>query len=314
MKKFLTIAACAAVCASMLSACSDDDDDDDIYTADFSSIAKISNLGLSSVSSFTGINGYLLSDRKGWTDVACYTKYSVSEDQALPFTPTSDFVDKFYGGICPISSSSTSYEYYLPITGSFHSGSSGLLCNPGSMVKALFSRRHFAVDMSSVLSQFILDDAIGIYVCPTKAYEYLETSDGLQTLGITQSVKNCRIQFCVYGFINHISTGSWSEIVEICKNTASNVVSGGTICSDVITLAQSDDNGTWTVNKNWQYMSLSSIEDYYFFQCVLRVVNSNGQEISNFKLQDAIEGYNGLNYCVLDDFSCEGGNDFLENF
>ena len=76
-------------------------------------------------------------------------------------------------------------------------------------------------------------------------------------------------------------------------------------------LAKTDANGNWTVNKNWQYVDLDDVEDYYVFECALQVVDpSTGKTVSSFSLEDYGDGTNGLNYCMIDDITCESGSPF----
>ncbi len=306
MKKYLALA-CAFACAAALTACHDDDDDDDSdYVSDFTSINKVSYIpGAQTAASKAGVNAFLLSDSQGKTDVACYM-YADTAEIVAPLTPDEDWFNNFYGGFCPtaFTADDEAWDPYRPITGSYHSGSGALVCNPGTLCRALYFRRHFGADMSSVLSQLFLGDMEKMYVCPTAQYKKLTTSDGLAELGISSSPSNIQIRFYVYGYIKSLSLSSWTAIKDMFMT---NIKDSDVKSSSYAVLAETDANGNWSVATDWVELDLSDIEDYYVFECAMQVVDkTTGKSVSTFSLDDdTVEGGNYLNYCIVDDVTVE---------
>lgn len=310
MKKYLALA-CALACASLpLSSCHDDDENDDDYVADFSSIKHVSYIpGAQTVADKVGLNAFMFSDANGYTDV---TSYVVAESGEIttPYVIGEPEFENYYGGFCPTaypasgeaSSGDGSYRLFAPANGTYHSGSSALVCNPGTLCRAIFARRHFAVDMSAAMSAFFVGDMKGLWVAPTAAYEYLTTADGRKELGVTTSPANVEVRFVVYAYIKTLGVTGWQSLVSMFKTNASE--------SDVksksyAVLAKTDADGEWTVNKEWQYVDLSDVEDYYVFEADLQVVDAaTGKTVSSFQLEDYGDGQNGLNYCMVDDITC----------
>lgn len=309
MKKFLTMAAVLAL-AFNFTACHDDDDDEDgDYVADFTSCAKVSYVpGAQTAANKVGLNAFMLSDANGYTDVTAYM-YADSAEVTTPYTVDETKFKNFYGGFCPtgFEADDETWDYFRPASGAYHSGTGALVCNPGSLCRPLFMRRHFAVDMSSLLSMISVGDMKGLYVAPTAAYNYLTTSDGLSTLGITSSPKNVEIRFVVYAYIKTLSVSGWSSLLSMLKTNATN---SDVKSSSYAVLAKTDASGNWTVNKDWQYVDLSDVEDYYVFEANLQVVDASGKTVSSFSLEDYDEGQNGLNYCMVDDITCESNGLF----
>lgn len=306
MKKYLALA-CALACASLpLSSCHDDDDDNDgDYVADFSSIKAVSYIpGAQTAANKVGLNAFMFSDANGYTDVTSYV-VADSGEITTPYVVDEAKFENFYGGFCPTaySASDESYAYFAPANGTYHSGSSALVCNPGTLCRAIFTRRHFAVDMSALMSTFFVGDMEGLWVAPTAAYEYLTTEDGLKELGVTTSPANVEVRFVVYAYIKTLGVTGWQSLIDMFKTNASE--------SDVksksyAVLAKTDANGKWTVNKEWQYVDLDDVEDYYIFEAALQVVDAaTGKTVSSFQLEDYGDGQNGLNYCMVDDITCE---------
>lgn len=299
MKKFLTMAAALAF-AFNLTACHDDDDDDSDYVADFTSCAAASTLpGLSTVGSYAGVNSYMLSDASGYTDVYTFTQSSV-DTTTFPMAITKSFADGWYGGFCPTWFTATDEEsYYTPACGEYHSGSGCVIANPGTVCRALFSK-HYALDFSTIMGALMITDIKGLYVCPTDAYNYLTTEAGRTELGVTNPTSACKIQFCVYGYIESFSFNNLKTFVTTVVNAGKSIGTGGTMCSNTIDLA-TFDGSTWTVNKDWQYLDLTPINNCYMFEAYLRVVDSNNKVVTTFEVSDE----NFLNYACVDDITYE---------
>mgnify|MGYP004508358355 CR=1 FL=1 len=307
MKKFLALA-CALACASAFTACHDDDNDDDKdYVADYTSINAVSYIpGAQAAASKVGLNAFMLSDANGYTDVTCYM-YADADSivKVVPLTPSEDFFNTFYGGFCPTAFEATDEAWtpYVPANGAYHSGSGALVCNPGQLCRPLFTRRHFAADMSALTSALTMGDMEGLWVCPTAQYNKLTTADGLSELGISSSPKNVEIRFYVYAYIKSLSLGSWSTLVNMFKT---NISSSDVRAKNYAVLAKTDANGVWTVNKDWQYVDLDDVEDYYAFEASLAVVDAaTGKTVSTLSLENDGEGENKLNFCMVDDITCE---------
>lgn len=304
MKKYLALA-CAFACAPLLSSCHDDDDDDDDYVADYSSVNKVSYIpGAQTAANKMGLNAFMLSDANGYTDVTSYM-YADESEITAPLVIDEAKFENFYGGFCPTAFAATdeSYPYFTPANGAYHSGSSALVCNPGTLCRALFARRHFAVDMSAAMSAFFVGDMEGLWVAPTAAYNYLTTAEGLSTLGVTSSPANIEVRFVVYAYIKSLGVTGWSSLLSMLKT---NATESDVRSASYAVLAKTDANGNWTVNKEWQYVDLDDVEDYYIFEAALQVVDSaTGKTVSSFALEDYGDGTNGLNYCMVDDITCE---------
>lgn len=310
MKKYLTMAM-AAACALSFTACHDDDDDDDKdYVADFTTINQVSYIpGAQTAANKLGLNAFMLSDVNGYTDVTCYMSADTTE-----ITPnmqiSEEMFQNFYGGICPtaFTADDEEYTFFRPACGKYHSGSGALVCNSGTLCRALFMRRHFAIGLQAALSLMNTGDMKGLWVCPTAAYNLLTTEEGRTALGVSSSPKNVEIRFVVYAYIKTIGLSSWSAFASMLKT---NVKESDVKAKNYAVLAKTDANGNWTVKKDWQYVDLDDVEDYYVFECVLQVVDpSTGKTVSSFSLEDYGDGTNGLNYCMIDDITCESGSLF----
>lgn len=301
MKKYIALASALAL-ALTFTACHDDDDDDDDkdYVADFTTINSATFIpGLQNASNYAGLNSFMLSDKNGYTDVYSFTTSSVDTTQ-FPMAVTSEFGNGWQGGITPTWFSATDEEsYFTPASGAFHSGTGALICNPGTIERAIFSK-HFAIDFSTALAYLNLGDIEGLYVAPTDAYNYLTTEEGRKALGITNPSSAVKIQFCVYGYIDSFRFSNLKQFISTIKGAAASIGKGGTISSKVIDLATFDGT-TWTVNKDWQYLDLDDLDDYYLFEGYIRVVDSNNKTTSAFAVSDD----NMLNYCLIDDITWE---------
>lgn len=305
MKKYLALASTLAL-AALLPACDDDNSNDDgLYVSDFTTINKVSYIpGSQLLANKTGLNAFLLSDEEGKTDIACYM-YADTSEIVAPLTPSESWFENFYGGFCPtaFSADDDSWDPYRPITGSYHSGSGALVCNPGTACRALYMRRHFGADLSTLTSNLFLGDMERLYVCPTAQYKKLTTSDGLEELGITSFPSNIQIRLVVYAYVKSLNVSSLSAIKDLFST---NLKESDVKSSSYAILAQSDDEGDWTVNDYWQEIDLDDVDDYYVFECKLQVTNANGKVVSSFTLDDDnVDGSNKLNYCIIDDITVE---------
>ncbi|MBQ2322660.1 MAG: hypothetical protein II375_08940 [Bacteroidales bacterium] len=308
MKKYLALAS-ALLCAASLTACHDDgDDDDDVqdYVADFTSAAKVSYIpGAQTAASKVGLNAFMLSDNQGKTDVACYM-YADESEITEGYVIDEEKFENFYGGFCPtgFSADDPSWDPYRPITDAYHSGSGALVCNPGTLCRPLFTRRHFAADLGAVSSQLTLGDMKGLWVCPTAQYAKLKTAEGRSELGISSSVKNVQIRFYIYAYINSLSLGKLSEIIDMLKT---NLKESDTRAKNYVVLAECDANGEWSVAEGWKYLDLEDVEDFYVFEATISAVDkSTGKTVSTIELQgDDVEDSNKLNYCMVDDITVE---------
>lgn len=310
MKKYIALAS-AFACALTFSACHDDDDDDDKdYVADFTTINQVSYIpGAQTAANKAGLNAFMLSDVNGYTDVTGYFIADTTEITANMKIDENMF-ENFYGGFCPTAfeANDEQYDYFRPACDTYHSGTNALVCNTGTLCRALFTRRHFAASMTAIGSLF-LGDMEGLWACPTAAYNYLTTEDGRKTLGVTTSPKNIEIRLVVYGYIKTLSLGSWNTLKDMLKTNIKGA--NGTQSKNYAVLAKTDTNGNWTVNKDWQYVDLDDIEDYYMFEVALQVVDaSTGKTSSALTLEDYGDGQNGLNYCMVDDITCENNSLF----
>lgn len=301
MKKYLALA-CALACASLpLTSCHDDGNDDDSdYVAGFSSIKKVSYIpGAQTAANMVGLNAFLFSDANGYTDVASYFTLDSGVIET-PYIITEERFDKFYSGFCPSPYEATDDEktFNVPINGTYHSGSSALVCIPGQLCRAIFTRRHFAADMDALASSLLVGDMKGLWVAPTSAYELLATDEGLKELELTNSPANVEVRFVVYAYIKTLALTNWQSLVDMFKTNAkeSDVKS-----KSYAVLAKTDANGKWTVNKEWQYVDLSDVEDYYIFEAALQVVDAaTGKTVSSFPFDESL-----LNSCIVDDITCE---------
>ncbi len=310
MKKYLAMAM-ASACVLSFTACHDDDDDDDKdYVADFTTINQVSYVpGVQTAAGKAGLNAFMLSDVNGYTDV---TSYMVADTTEITENTkiSEEMFENFYGGFCPtaFTADNEQYTYFRPACGTYHSGSGALVCNSGSICRALFMRRHFAASMTSILGSWSTGDMEGMWVCPTAAYNLLTSAEGRSELGVTTSPANIEVRFVVYAYIKSIGLCRWSDFKSMLET---NVKDSDVKAKNYAVLAKTDANGNWTVNKDWQYVDLDDVEDYYIFECTLQAVDATtGKTVSSFSLEDYGDGTNGLNYCMVDDITCESNSLF----
>ena len=302
MKKYLAMAM-AAACALSFTACHDDDDDDDNgdYIADFGSIGAVSYIpGVYKTATVTGVNSYMLSDANGYIDAYTFTSWGVSDTSAIttstPLTPSTDFYEGFQGGMCPAtiaSVKSAGYPILAPACDTLHSSATSgyLICNPGSLERALFSK-HFAVDITAAFSFIRLKDMKEFYVAPVAGYDDINDELG-------SAHKNSKVQFVLFGYVSSFNLSGLTAALKTIKEAGSNIGKGGDQVT-TITLATSDANGKWTVNNAWQKVDVTS-DHHYLYEGYLKVVDADGKTVS-----DVLSEENGLNYCCISDMTYEG--------
>lgn len=317
MKKHLLFALGVACAATCLTAChdSDDEDDSDGFTATFSS-PYIQYLPINTLSSYAGVTAYALSDDEHKIDVYHFSTDDLS--QYLDTTGETRIASKhleplwngFYGGFTPTYfSANNTEEYAVPMCGEFHSGSSALICNPGMACRSVFSK-HYPMEMnltnaiSAAAAALTLGDASSLYVCPTDYYTALIDSSYRTALSIEALPANHRIEFVVYGYVEHFSFSNMKELISTTVTAAKQVGDGGTECSDVKVIAETDDKSNVTINKDWQKVDLSSIGHCYLLEAYIRVVDKSTGKTSKTYSIDASTNSN-LGYVLVDDISFE---------
>jgi len=326
MKKHLLFALGVACAATCLTACHDSDgsDDEDGYVANFYS-PKISESVFTKLLNYTGMGvySYVLQDGgSGYVDVWHYNTLSSEDITSTGFDTTGvqlshDYMDDlfqgFYGGFSPAWTSANdeenSLEYYLPISGTYHteSGSNALICNPGSVCKALFSK-HLSGDFSALLAAMSVGKLQKLYVQPNKCYKalYDETfTSNYNGIDVAALPANTKIVFQIYGYVDHFNVSSFKEAINTIKNAASATASGGKLGGEIV-LAESDSNGKVTVNTEWQELDLSSLEKYYLYEAYIKVINSTTGKDSEYTI-DANTNTD-LGYVWVDDITFESAN------
>ena len=312
MKKYLALA-CAFSCAAALTACHDDDDDSEGFTASFAS-PYIQYSAINGLSAKLGVNSYVLSDDEHKIDLYHFNLDDLSQylDTTGETRIASQYLetmgDNFYGGFCPTWYEADDDEsYFVPINGSYHSGSQALLCNPGVACRALITK-HYPMEFSltnvvaAATAALTLGDASELYVCPTDCYTALTDSSYADDLEVNALPANHEIQFVVYGYVEHFSFSNFSSLISSVVSAGKSVGDGGELCEDVITLASSDANGNVTVNKEWQKMDLSSIGHDYILEAYIRVIDTTtGTTSKTYSIDSDTNSY--LGYILIDDLS-----------
>ncbi len=315
----------AAVVGTSFTACHDGDDDDEEgssnYTSNFSN-PKIDESIIGKASAKIGVYSYVLTSPE-YADVYCYSladKQTIMDnymDESNQLTDEGvEYVggSNFYGGFTPTwfeanvtaeSDTAGTCWYLAPASGAYKSNNSALLCNPGSICKAFFSR-HIAADITSVAALALVGDVKYIYVCPTALYNEMENgnTNGYISDYVTLPA-GASIQVVVYGYVDSFNITSWDKTLNSFKNAFSSASGGGTLCTEVATLASADADGKVTVNKEWQKIDLSSIDDNYLFEVYIRVVGSDGKELSSYTLCDDLKTF------LVSDITFEGKNSLL---
>lgn len=313
MKKQLLFAlALSGVASFTFTACHDDDDEEGpkTYVMDYST-PKVNTTGaFDMIANKTGVSTFTLSDGLGYSDVYFFStdgakvkEYATqSESLTLSEAALDSIYTTYYGGFFPTwFMSGDSTEWFVPYSGTYHSGNGALLCNPGLVCRALFSK-HIQADMSAALSLLLLDEIEGLYVNTTSIYELLEEGEGnaelREEIGIAELPKNSRIEFVVYGYIDSFSFNSFSSFLGALKSGATQVANGGKAGTPIV-LAETDANGKTTVKvKDWTYVNLDNIDDCYLFEAYIRIVDANGKTIDTYDLNNSY-----LNYVLVDDIT-----------
>lgn len=313
MKKHLLFAL-ALTCATSftLTACHDDDDDEGpkTYVMDYSK-PKVNTTGaFDMIANKTGVSTFTLSDALGYSDVYFFStdgakvkEYATqSADLTLSEAALDSIYTTYYGGFFPTwFMSGDSTEWFAPYSRTYKSGNGALLCNPGLVCRALFSK-HIQVDLTAALSMLLLDEIEGLYVNTTSIYELFEEEEGnaelRAELGIADLPANSRIEFVVYGYVDSFSFNSFSTFLSTLKDGASQIASGGHEGTPVV-LAETDADGKTTVKvKDWTYVDLDNIDDCYLFEAYIRIVDANGKTIDTYDMNNSY-----LNYVLVDDIT-----------
>lgn len=324
MKKYLQMAMAAAVVATGMTACHNDDEDGDgNYVADFTSVAGLSTIpGLSFLSDRTlGIYQYSMSDASGYTDAYIYTQGAYGaldseepQDEAgtTGTVSVSQLADMYYGGFCPTTFAASSEEdYCTPACGEYHSGNGALICNPGTVCRAIFSR-HIGLDLSTLLGALSVGKKVqGLWVAPTTEMAYVDGERfeaakqkyDLSDLAIESLPAGYKIEFVVYGYVESFKLSNFKEAMNSIKDAGTSMAKGGKLAA-AVTLASSDANGKVTVNTDWQYVDLSGTKAY-LWEATLRVVNGSGQTVDSW-----LNDENYTNYCLVDDITYESASLF----
>ena len=306
----------AALVGTSFTACHDDDDDEDgsfsdtqanfaNTTIDASIIGKASGqLGLETyvLTSDEGIDVYSYSTLPQGTIIENYF------DENGHITPEgiAALGENFYGGFTPTwqkannSDEENPYAYLLPANkSSYNSGSSALICNPGLVCRAFFSK-HLGLDAKSLQAAGLIGDAKYLYVSPIAIYNELETGneEGLIENYVALPADN-KIQVVVYGYVDSFDVTNLNKTLNSFKGAFASATSGGTLCADIKDIAVADGEGKVTVNKEWQKIDLSSLSDYYLFEIDIRVVGKDGKTNKDYELSD------DLKLILVDDITFE---------
>lgn len=316
MKRTLLNIAVLACTSTVFTACHKDDEDGEKwgnYVSNFSN-PFIEESIIGKASAQMGVNTYYLTSPE-FCDVYCYSaadKAALIELMNTDASLTSEGVkylgENFYGGFTPtwFAANDTTEDnplwYLTPISKSYYSNSSALLVNPGEVCKALFSK-HIAADVKSLMSALLVDEISCMYVCAPKIYEALENNNQGNYEWIDNYVAlpaGNSIQLVVYGYVDSFNVSNWTKTLNTFKNAFKQAAQGGALCAQPITLASADANGKVTVNKEWQKMDLTDLDDFYLFEVYIRVVDANGKVNNEYALPD------DLKYALIDDITFTG--------
>lgn len=312
MKKHLLFALGVACAATCLTACHDSDGSDDedgaSYAFDASSVV-INESVIGSASAKTGVETYTLTSNM--ISVYCYDlgdKQTIIDSYIDETTSnvTNDGLtylgENFYGGFTPIwfDANDENLWYLSPTDTTSNAKYSSLLCNPGDICKALF-HKELAISTTGLMSVVLVKGPVSITVAPIALYSEMENgnSDGIIS-DYTALPAGDEIRFVVYGYIDSFNVSSWDKTLSTFKGIWNSTTSGGQKSANYITLAKADSNGNVTVNKDWQKMSLTDLDDYYCFECYIEVVKSDGTKDTSYTLCD------DLKYCTIKNISFDG--------
>lgn len=317
MKKHLLFALGLSVVAVSLTACHGDDDDEDGIVATFNS-PYIQYNPANTLTSKMGVNSYVLSNDDRKIDVYHFSTDDLSQyldttgETRIQSSKLEDMWNGFYGGFTPTYfTADNTEEYAVPMCGTFHSGNSALICNPGMACRSIFSK-HYPLEMamdnliSAGLAALTMGDAQELWVAPTDYYQALTNEQYASDLDVAQLPANHRIEFVVFGYVKSFSFKNMKELITTTVNAAKQVGEGGTECASVAVLAETDANGAVTINKDWQKIDLSADKfgHHYLFETYIRVIDkATGSESKSYTIDASTNS--SLGYVLVDDITFE---------
>jgi len=300
----------AAVVGTSFTACHDSDGEDGeegaSYVFDSSSIT-IDESVIGKASAKSGVETYTLTSNM--ISVYCYNlgdKQTIIDnyigDSGLTEDGLGYLADKIFGGFtpCAIDPNDENRWYLTPADTTDNAKNSSLICNPGTICKALF-HKELAASATGLLSVALVKGPVCLYAAPITLYNELETNnaDGLIDQ-YTALPAGDEIRLVVYGYIDSFNISNWSKTLDSFKGILTSVKNNGTKSANYVTLAKADANGKVTVNKSWQKLDLTDLEDFYCFECYIEVVKADGSVDSNYTLCD------DLNFCSVKKISFDG--------
>ena len=317
----------AAVVGTSFTACHDSDSEDEegSYVASFYS-PKISESVFTKILQYGGVYSYVLQDGgSGYVDAWHYSQLPANDIVDAGFDTTGVALDHSFmptlfekngGGFTPAwtsaNDSKDGYEFYLPISGEYHSsnGTNALICNPGQICKAFFSK-HLSGDFDALLAAMSVGKLEKLYVQPNKSYKALYDSTFVAgyeagAFDVAALPANHKIVFQIYGYVDHFNVSSFKNVISTFKNAASKSAKGGTLGGEVV-LAESDANGNVTVNTEWQELDLSSLEKYYLYEAYINVIDTKTGQTSTSYTIDSSSNLD-LGYVWVDDLTFESAN------
>lgn len=346
MKKRFSIMAFALVAAFGFTACHDDDDEDEnsATVSNYNQSAIIGQSILDNITSKAGLSTCYFTDENNIADFYTFATGTVGDIAALGtlsvdgktvsldqrglalFGEGSDVEgeesDPIYaGGFCPTWFNATDNTPYAPASGAFRSGNGALLCNPGTLLRTLFSR-HMAIDLTSLMSAIKKLKINSLYVCPTDAYKYIGKTDDdtpydYEGYASDAMPADHEIQFVVYGYVEHCNLSNFKEAVKTLKNAGSSVAEGGKMCANPIVLAETNSNGDLTIHTEWQKMDLTDLKDHYLFEACIRVIDKKTGKVSDqYEIGtqategEATSSNNALSYVLISDVAFTGRSFF----
>lgn len=350
MKKRFSIMALALVAAFGFTACHDDDSEDEnsATVSNFNQSATIGQSIFDNVTSKANITTCYFTDENNIADFYTFSAIGVGDIAAMGtmnadgktvtlgqqglttygegIETEEEYITAFAGGFCPTWFAATDNTPFAPACGHFQGSSNNgaLLCNPGMLLKAFFSR-HMSMDLSSLMSAIKKLKINSLYVCPTDAYKYIGMSDDdtpydYEGYASEALPADHEIQFVVYGYVNSFSIGNIQSALSSLKGAASSVAGGGTLCAHPIVLAETDSNGKLKVNTEWQKMDLTDLKDYYLFEACIRVIDKTtgktsekyeiGSQVANAADEEATSSNDALSNVLISDIAFTGRSFF----
>lgn len=313
MKKYLLIA--LSTFALTFTACHDDDDEEGSgdYVMSYET-PKVNTTGIfDMIANTTGVSTFTFSDAMNYSDLYFFSNngqmvkdYATqSADLSLTGAALDSLFGTYFGGFYPTWYAANDEEqWFTPYNETYHSGNGALICNPGLVCRALFSK-HMQADLSTAMSYILLKDIKCLYINTTSIYKLFEEEEGnaelRKELEIADLPANSRIEFLVYGYVDSFRFNDFKSFLSALKGGATQVASGGK-AGTAVTVAETDANGKTTVKvKDWTRVDLGNISDCYLFEAYLRIVDNNGKTIDTYDLNGS-----WLNYILVDDITYNG--------